>query len=170
MAAMAVVSEVPEALRARLMPTNEVVGTFETRKRPGGTGALLVTRGDFRIRPGADFAWRTREPFETLFWTSRERYVYSNEDERVERPLADLPQASRFAALAAGDFSSALKAFEVRYGAEPGGRFRLAAKPKARELKGRLETVDAEGDPTNLTVRAIFPDRTEFEVELRTRR
>ncbi|MBR1921070.1 MAG: hypothetical protein IJ829_03570, partial [Kiritimatiellae bacterium] len=167
MAAAAFVSEVPETLRARLASTNEVGGVFVQTKTTGD-GRRYVTRGDYELRPGRDFVWRTREPFEACFSATPTAYVYSNEDETVSRPLADLPGFSKFAAVADGDFAAFFRAFDVMY-AEEGGRFYLRAKPKVADLRRVLAKVDAEGTVTNWVLRAELADKTVFSLEFADR-
>lgn len=158
--------EVPPLLKAKLLATNEVSGTFvQTKTAPDGRA--FVSRGTYRIRPGVDFAWRTTEPFDALFRADRTTCVYSNEDECVTRPLRDLRGYSHFAAVGAGDFSAFFDAFDARYKEEPGGVFHVLAKPSERRLAQVLSRVEADGTVTNWTLRATFPDRTTFAVEFR---
>ncbi len=164
-AAAGFATEVPESIRAKLTSTNETSGVFvQTKTTPDGRE--YVTRGEYRIRPGVDFTWRTLEPFETCFSASREKYVYSNEDESVERNLADLPGFSRFDALGEGDFSAFFGAFDSLY-AEEGGKFYVRSRPKVAELKRVLSRVDAEGVLTNWTLRAELADKTVFSIKFR---
>ena len=95
--------------------------------------------------------------------------MYSNEDETVERRLADLPGFSRFNGMIAGDFSAFLKAFDAVH-AEERGKFYIRAKPKVSELRRMIKQVDAEGVLTNWTFRAELTDRTVFSVEFREAR
>lgn len=160
-------TEIPPALQARLAPTNETAGSFVQVKRLA-SGETFVTKGDYLVRPGKDFTWRTVEPFGTLFRTTRTEYVYSNEDEVVTRPLKGLPGFSRFAAATTGDFSAFLDAFDAVY-SERDGRFSLMGTPKDPRLKGLLVRLDAEGDATNLTFKAELSDRTTFTLNLADR-
>lgn len=159
------VTEVPPSLAARLAPTGETSGTFVQVKRLPD-GKTFESRGSYRIRPGVDFSWRTQEPFDALFLATRTEYVYSNEDEVVTKPLRDLPGFSSFAEAEKGDFSPALKAFDALYKEDSEG-FHVLAKPKVSRLKRVLERVDVDGDATNMTVRATFPDKTTVTVVLR---
>ncbi|MBQ6138001.1 MAG: hypothetical protein IJI73_11620 [Kiritimatiellae bacterium] len=160
-------TEVPPSLAARLAPTNETSGVFVQVKRLP-TGEAFESKGTFRIRPGADFEWRTLEPFDALFRATRTEYVYSNEDEVVSRPLRDLPGHSSFSAFAEGDFSAALKAFDTLYKEDESG-FHLLSRPKAQRLKKLLSRVDVDGDATNMTMRAELPDRSTFTVTTQIR-
>ena len=166
-AAAGFLTEVPEPIRAKLASTNEVRGAF-TQTKTAADGKSYVTKGTYEIRPGRDFTWRTLEPFETCFTSTQAKYVYSNEDETVSRPLADLPGFSRFEGFGKGDFSAFFKAFDALY-AEEGEKFYVRAKPKVSELKRVLVRVDAEGVLTNWTLRAELADKTIFSVELRDR-
>lgn len=158
------VTEVPDSLRARLAPTNEVRGVFvQTKTLP--TGEKFVSSGDYLVRPGVDFSWRTTDPFDTLFYATQKEYVYSNEDEVVSKPLKDLPGFAHFADAQAGDFSGYFKAFDSLYKEEE-GRFFVLSKPKVFKLKKVLERVELEGDSTNLMMKATFPDKTTIEVRL----
>ena len=164
-AAAGFITEVPESIRAKIASTNETCGTFvQTKTTPDGNA--YVTKGDYRIRPGTDFTWRTLEPFETCFHATLEKYSYSNEDEVVSRPIKDLPGFSRFGDLGNGDFSMFFKTFDSLY-AEENGKFYIRSRPKTSELKRFLERVDAEGTVTNWTLRAVFPDNTVFSIEFR---
>ena len=157
-------SDVPPALSARLDRTNETAGVFtQTKTMPGGQ--TFVSRGTFRIRPGRDFEWAVHDPFESCFLTSQDRYVYTNEDERVERELKDLPYFSRLGAVAAGDYSMFFDAFDALY-KEEGGRFYVKAKPKVRELKAVLRQVEAEGGDGDFSLVATFPDGTTFKIDI----
>lgn len=161
----AFVSEVPELVREKLECTNEVAGTFTQTKKDGRSGLVYMTKGEYRVRPGRDFEWRTREPFETVFYATPTEYVYSNEDERVEKKLADLPRSSYFADLGKGNFSIFFRLFDALY-KEDGGRFFVKAKPKAgSELEQFLKRVEAEGNRNRWTLTAVFPDDTEFKLE-----
>ena len=167
-AAAQFVTEVPEPFRTRLASTNEASGAFVQTKTTA-EGRKYVTKGTYRIRPGVDFTWKTLEPFETCFTATPTNYVYSNEDETVERSLSDLPGFSRFDGAIAGDFSGFFKAFDAMH-AEEGGKFYLRAKPKVSELRRMIKKVDAEGVLTNWTFRAELTDRTVFSVEFRETR
>ena len=156
------VSEVPAPLKEVLLPTNEVSGVF-TQTKTTAEGRSYVTKGEYRVRPGVDFTWRTLEPFETCFTATPTNYVYSNEDETVSRPLSDLPGFSRFDGLGKGDFSSFFEAFDAMY-AEEGGKTYVRAKPKVRELKRHLDRVDVEGAGTNWTFRAELANGVRFTV------
>ena len=164
-AAAGFLTEVPAPIREKLTSTNEVRGAF-TQTKTAADGKAYVTKGTYEIRPGRDFTWRTLEPFETCFTSTQAKYVYSNEDETVSRPLADLPGFSRFEGFGKGDFSAFFKAFDALY-AEEGEKFYVRAKPKVSELKRVLVRVDAEGVLTNWTLRAELADKTVFSVELR---
>ena len=157
------VQAVPDAIAAKLTATNETRGAFvQTKRLP--TGETYVSRGTYRIRPGVDFEWRTTEPFETLFWSDRSVCVYSNEDERVERPLADLPGFTRFAAAGDGDARAFFEAFDALYAEDGDGTFHVLARPKDARLKKALARIDADGVVTNWTLRATFPTGVTFEI------
>lgn len=161
--ASAFMTDVPDIIRGMLVTTNETSGTFvQTKTMPDGRS--FVSRGTYRIRPGVDFEWRTVDPFDTLFFATQKSYVYSNEDERVERQLKDLRGYTMFADAAKGDFSSFFKAFDALYKEDEGGVFHLLAKPKEARLAKLLSRVEADGTVTNWTLRAQFPDRTVFEI------
>ena len=163
-AATGFMAEVPDTLKTRLVPTNEVRGVFvQTKTLP--TGEKFVSSGDYCVRPGVDFSWRTTDPFDTLFFATQTEYVYSNEDEIVSRPLKDLPGFSSFAEAQAGDFSGYFKVFDSLY-KEEDGRFFVLSRPKVFKLKKVLERVEIEGDSTNLLMKATFPDKTTIEVRL----
>lgn len=161
-AAAGFITELPATLRGLLARTNETSGVFVQTKTTAG-GKAYVTRGEYRIRPGVDFVWKTLEPFEMCFTATPTNYVYSNEDETVVRPLADLPGYSRFAGIGKGDSAALFGSFDVLY-AEEGGKFFVRARPKAAELKRVLARVDAEGVTTNWTLRAELSDRTVFTI------
>lgn len=162
-------TEVPDLVREKLESTNEVAGVFTQTKKDGRSARVYVTKGEYRVRPGRDFEWRTREPFETVFYATPTEYVYSNEDERVEKKLADLPRSSYFADLGKGDFSIFFRLFDALY-KEEGGRFFVKAKPKVgSELERVLKRVEAEGDRNRWTLTAVFPDGTEFKLDFADR-
>ncbi len=166
-AAAGFITEVPEPIRAKLASTNETSGTFvQTKTTP--EGKTYVTKGEFRIRPGIDFTWKTVDPFETCFHATPTNYVYSNEDESVERKLEDLPGFSRFEGIGKGDFTMFFKAFDSLY-AEEDGKFYMRSRPKVSELKRVLSRVDAEGVMTNWTLRAELPDKTVFAIRFSER-
>lgn len=162
-AAAGFMTDMPPLLRERLASTNEVAGTFVQTKRLA-TGESFVSSGTFRVRPRCDFTWRITEPFDALFWTDRTRYVYSNEDERVERPLDELPAFARFAALEEGDFSDVFKAFDALYKEDPPGIFHVLAKPREARLKKVLLRVEADGCWADWVLKATFPDGTVFSL------
>lgn len=155
--------EAPAAIRAKVMATNEVHGTFVQRKTTA-EGTAYVTKGTYAIRPGVDFTWKTREPFETTFYATPTNYVYSNEDEAVTKPLSALPGFAKLPAVDRGDFSPFFEAFDALY-KEEGGKFFLLAKPKVTDLKRALVRVEAEGVLTNWTLRAVFPNQTVFVID-----
>ncbi len=158
--------EVPELLQAKLLATNALTGAFvQTKTAPDGR--VFVSRGTYSLRPGVDFAWRTTEPFDTLFFADRTTYVYSNEDECVTKPLRELKGYSHFAAVGTGDFSAFFDAFNARYKEEPGGVFHVLAKPTERHLAQFLSRVEADGTVSNWVLKATFPDQTTFEVKFR---
>ena len=159
------VTEVPETVRARLSDTNETAGTF-TMTRTLPSGEKFVTSGDYLVRPGVDFTWRTKTPFATCFYATPERYVYTNEDERVERRLEDLPHLSRFKAAAKGDYSAFFDAFDALY-KEEGGLFHFKAKPKVDALRRVLERVDGDGGPGFWRLKASFTDKSSIDVEFK---
>lgn len=162
------VTEVPPLIAEKLASTNETAGVFtQTKTMPDGR--RFVSEGTFRIRPGRDFEWSVHEPFETSFFATPERYIYTNEDERVERKLEDLPHLARFDALAKGDFSPFFEMFDALY-KEEGGKFYMRTKPKRRELKSFLKQVDAEGEREAWTLIATFPDGTTFKIEVKENR
>ena len=168
-AAAGFLAEVPEELRLKLQPTNEVRGVFVQTKSvrdAAGTTRDYVTKGTYRLRPGVDFTWRTVEPFETCFCSTPTNYVYSNEDETVTRKLSELPGFSHFAGFAKGDFSAFFKAFDA-ISARENGRLYVRAKPKLAELKRVLTRVDLEGATSNWVMHAEFADKTRFSVELK---
>lgn len=158
------VTAVPETIAARLNLTNETSGVFtQTKTMPDGR--TFKSSGTYRIRPGTDFEWAVHEPFETCFYATTEKYIYTNEDEKVERDLKDMPQFSRFDRVAAGDYAMFFEAFNALY-KEEDGRFFVKAKPKARELKRFLEKVEAEGTEEKWELLATFPDGTTFKIEV----
>lgn len=159
-------TEVPPLIAEHLASTNETAGSFvQTKTLP--SGRRFVSSGTFRIRPGVDFEWAVHDPFETCFYATQERYIYTNEDERVERPLAELPNFARFDQAAAGDYSLFFEVFDALY-KEEGGRFYVRARPKRAELKDFLKQVDAEGVPGEWSLTATFPDSTTFTIEVKT--
>lgn len=165
MFASAFVTDVPPLVRERLAETNVTHGSFvQTKRLP--TGETFVSRGAWRIRPGVDFEWRITEPFDALFWADQTKYIYSNEDEKVERPLEDLAGYEHFKGAQNGDFSAFFKAFDALYKEDSDG-FHVLAKPSDARLAKFLSRVEADGVPTNWVFRAAFPDRTTFEVLLR---
>ena len=162
-ASSALVTEVPETVRAMLLPTNETRGAFvQTKRLPDGKA--FESRGTFAIRPGSDFEWRTLEPFESVFKATKERYSYSNEDEYVEKPLKDLRGFSRLSDVASGDFSVFFKAFEAMY-KEENGEFHVLARPKEPRLAKFLSRVEADGKPGKWTMKATFPDKTTIDIK-----
>lgn len=166
-AATGFLTEVPPRLKAKLTATNAVNGAFVQRKLTP-EGREYVMKGTYAIRPGVDFTWRTQEPFATTFYATPTNYVYSNEDETVMRPLAELPGFGDFAVFARGDFSRFFTLFDALY-QEDGEKFFLRAKPKVTDLKRVLRQLDAEGTLTNWTLKAEFPDRTRFTLEFTDR-
>lgn len=158
------ISEVPPALATRLVCTNETTGVFtQTKTMPDKR--QFVSRGTFRIRPGRDFEWAVKEPFETCFYSTSQKYVYTNEDERVERELAELPYFSRLGAVMAGDYSLFFSTFDALY-KEEDGRFFVKAKPKVRELKAVLRQVEVEGGESGFAIISTFPDGTAFRIDI----
>lgn len=163
-------TEIPPLIAAKLAATNEISGSFvQTKVSPPtatASGRKYVSKGTYRIRPGVDFEWKTREPFETTFYATPTNYVYANEDETVRKALKDLPGFDRIPEgrppleMAKGFFD----AFDALY-KEEGGRFFVKAKPKVRDLKRALDRVEAEGTTTNWTLRAIFPNGIAFTIE-----
>ena len=164
LAAAGFATEVPGAIRERLLATNETHGAFvQTKRLPDGRE--FVSRGTYAMRPGRDFVWRTTEPFDTLFRATEKTYVYSNEDECVTRPLSDLKGYSAFAkSLRKGDFSPFFKAFDALYKEDADGTFHILAKPKDSRLKKLLDRVEADGTVRSWTLCARFPDGTLFSV------
>ena len=159
------VKEVPPLLKAKLLATNAFSGTFvQTKTNPDGQA--FVSRGTYRVRPGVDFEWRTTDPFDTLFFADRATYVYSNEDERVEKPLKDLKGFAHFSDVKEGDFAKFLQTFDSLYKEETDGTFHVLSKPTERHLVRFLSRVEADGTTSNWTLKATFPDRTVFKVEL----
>lgn len=166
MAAGAFATEVPPLVRDRLTATNETHGVFtQTKRLP--TGEAFVSRGTWRIRPGRDFEWRITEPFDAVFWADRTRYVYSNEDEKVEKPLEELNGYEYFKDAQNGDFDDFFKVFDALY-KEDGSGFHILAKPKDSRISRFLSRVEADGVPTNWLFRATFPDFTSFDIELKS--
>ena len=159
------VTAVPPAIEKKLNATNETAGTFVQTKTMAD-GRELQSRGTYRIRPGKDFEWAVHEPFETCFWSNQEKYVYTNEDERVERKLEDLPHFAQLGQVATGDYSRFFEAFDALY-KEEDGKFFVKAKPKVRELKRFLSQVEAEGTGEAWELKATFPDGTTFKIELK---
>lgn len=163
-------TEIPPMIRAKIADTNEVRGSFvQTKIMPPtatASGRKYIAKGVYRIRPGVDFEWRTRVPFETTFYATPTNYVYSNEDETVRKALKDLPGFDRLPEgrepleMAKGFFD----AFDALY-KEEGGRFFVKAKPKVRDLKRALSHIEAEGTTTNWTLRAFFPNGVSFAID-----
>lgn len=162
--AAAFVTDVPPLVRDRLAATNETHGTFVQTKRLA-TGEEFVSGGTWRIRPGIDFEWRITEPFDALFWADQTKYIYSNEDEKVEKPLEELTGFEHFRDVENGDFSAFFKAFNALYKENEDG-FHVLAKPRDARLARFLSRVDADGSPSNWLFRATFPDATTFEVKI----
>ena len=77
-----------------LLPTNEVSGVF-TQTRTADSREY-VSHGTYHLIPGKSFEWVTHDPFETYFFSDRVKYIYTNEDEVVEKKLEDLPMGSMF--------------------------------------------------------------------------
>lgn len=164
-AATAFVTEVPTLVRERLCATNETHGTFTQTKRLA-TGEEFESSGFWRIRPGVDFEWRIAEPFDAVFWADQEKYIYSNEDEKVEKPLEELAGYEHFKGAQNGDFDVFFKAFDSLYKEDADG-FHVLAKPRDSRLSRFLTRVEADGVVTNWLFRATFPDDTVFEVRIR---
>ncbi len=159
------VSEVPPLVREKLESTNEVVGTFIQTKIDGRTKQTYVTKGEYQIRPGRDFTWRTLDPFETTFYATETNYVYKNEDEEVARNLADMSNVGYFADLGKSDWTIFFKLFDALY-KEEGEKFFIKAKPKAgNDLAKVLKRVEAEGTRDKWQLTATFPDETRFKLE-----
>ena len=153
---------VPPLILGKLSSSEEVRGVFtETKVTPDKKE--YVTKGVFHIRPGTDFEWKTTDPFETRFYATPEKYVYSNEDETVSRPLAELPRFSRLETLMKKDFSVFFKLFNALY-AEENGIFHIKAKPKAGELAKFLECVEADGTTTDWTLGVHLVNGTLFRI------
>ena len=163
--AAAFATEVPPLVRERLASTNETSGSFVQTKRLA-SGETFVSEGRWRMRPGVDFEWRVTEPFDSVFWADETRYIYSNEDEKVERPLADLAGYEHFKGAGDGDFSAFFKAFDALYKEDADGTFHVLAKPRDERLARFLSRVEADGVATGWVFRATFPDSTTFEVKL----
>ncbi len=164
-AAAPFISQIPQEILDRLTATNETSGVFtQTKRFPDGPS--FVSSGDWRIRPGKDFTWRIREPFEAVFSADKTKYTYSNEDERVTRPLADLKDFPGLDALESGDFSIFFKAFDALYKKEPDGTFHILAKPKEPRIAKVLSRVEADGTLADWTLRATFADRSSFEIRI----
>lgn len=163
-------TEIPPMIAAKLAATNEVCGSFVQMKTTPPTatasGRKYISKGTYQIRPGVDFEWKTRVPFETRFYATPTNYVYSNEDETVRKDLKDLPGFDRIPEgrppleMAKSFFD----AFDALY-KEEGARFFVKAKPKVRDLKRALERVEAEGSVTNWTLRATFPNGVTFKID-----
>lgn len=162
-AAAGFATDVPPLVRERLAMTNETHGTFTQTKRLAA-GEEFVSRGSWRIRPGVDFEWRITDPFDAVFWADQVKYIYSNEDEMVEKPLEELAGYEHFKNVGNGDFSAFFKAFDALYKEDSDG-FHVLAKPRDRRLARFLSRVDADGFPSNWLFRATFPDATMFEVK-----
>ena len=159
------ITETPPLIREHLTSTNELKGVFTQTKMMDGK--KYVTTGEYHLRPGVDFTWKTQEPFETLFYATPTNYVYKNEDESVSRRLEDLPGIERFGAVMRGDFSGFFQAFDALYREEQ-GKFYLKAKPRLKELAELLERVEAEGTVSNWVLNIVFPTKTSFTLELKT--
>lgn len=157
-------TEVPDLLRDTVAPKAETTGVFVQTKRD--QVRTYVTRGTYRLRPGEDFEWVTKEPFESRFYATKTNYVYSNEDETVEKALKDLRGGELFATLGEGDLGKLFETFDVLY-KEEDGKFFLKAKPKERRLKRALAKVEAEGRPKEWTMTATFPNGVTFTLELK---
>ena len=162
--AAAFATEVPPLVANRLAATNETHGVFVQTKRLS-TSEEFVSRGQWRIRPGVDFEWRITEPFDALFWADREKYIYSNEDERVEKPLDELTGFSRVKGAAEGDYTAFFEVFDALY-KEDGEGFHVLAKPREQRIAKFLSRVEADGFPSNWLFRATFPDKTTFSIRL----
>ena len=159
------VKDVPELLKAKLLATNEFSGVFvQTKTDPDGRS--FVSRGTYRVRPGIDFEWRTTDPFDSLFLSNQKTYVYSNEDERIEKPLKDLKGFSHFSDIREGDFARFLQAFDSLYKEDADGTFHVLSKPTERHLVKFLSRVEADGSISNWVLKATFPNNTVFKVEL----
>lgn len=163
-AAATFATEVPPLVRDRLTMTNETHGTFtQTKRLP--TGEEFVSRGLWRIRPGIDFEWRITEPFDAVFWADQTKYIYSNEDEKVEKPLKDLMGYENIKDAQNGDFDAFFKAFDALYKEDDTG-FHVLAKPRDSRLARFLSRVEADGSPTNWLLRATFPSLTTFDIHI----
>ena len=167
-AAAPFITEPPAPIVAQVTSTNAVSGTFTTEKTLGaGPGAKrLQTEGRFEMRPGDRFVWETLRPFAAKFVATARDYVYENEDETVRRALKDLPGYSRFAGVAQGDFSAVMKSFDTLFKTDADGTMHLLSKPKVSELKRVLDRVEIDGDGTNWTVRAVFPNGTSYSIRI----
>lgn len=170
-AAAAFITEIPPQVRSALVCSEDTSGVFVQEKRMCGKDGVLsekkfTTEGRYRIRPGVDFVWETEKPFKSRFYATTEKYVYSNEDETVERMLADLHVPIDAAALAKGDFSVFFEMFDVLY-KEENGRFFLKAKPKPARLKSVLVWVEAEGVKGDWKLSVRFASGDEMRVKFR---
>lgn len=163
-AASGFLQEIPESLRQRLAPTNEVAGVFVQTKTLA-SGEKFVSSGCYRLRPRVDFEWRYTEPFEARFLATDDKYEYSNEDETISRPLRQLPGFSNFAELRDGNFAGLMEAFESKYKEENGRHF-LLSMPRAARLRKFLERIELEIDSTNIEIKATFKDKTTFKAKL----
>lgn len=164
MTATAFATDVPPVIRERLAQTNETHGAFtQTKRLP--TGEEFVSRGLWRIRPGVDFEWRITEPFDAAFWADKTKYVYSNEDEKVEKPLSELAAYEHFKDVREGDFAAFFAAFDALYKEDAAG-FHILAKPRDARLARFLKRIDADGFTTNWTMRATFHDDSSFTIDI----
>ena len=166
MSASAFVSDVPPVIRQRLSATNETSGVFtQTKRLP--TGEEFVSGGLWKVWPGIDFEWRITDPFDALFRADQTKYIYSNEDEIVEKPLSELPAFEHFKDFNNADFDAFFDAFDALYKEDADG-FHILAKPRDKRISRFLTRFDADGFPTNWTLRAYFRDNSSFSVNIRT--
>ena len=156
-----------EFLRAIRYPDSPIAGTFVQRKHLA-TGEDFVSSGVFSVDPGKTFEWRILEPFDSLFHATKEKYVYSNEDECVEKALSELRGYSQIASvLEAEDAGDALSdAYEAMY-TEEGGVSHVLARPRDSRMKRVLSRVEIDGTWSNLVFLATFPDRSTFEIKVK---
>jgi hypothetical protein len=151
-----------QQVRSRLSDARVLRGQFEQRRTLKGFRNPIVSRGDYVVARDRGVAWRTREPFASVFVLTRERMLARGADGRIgtdldarAEPALRLVNRMLYAVMVA-DLAALEEGFRID-GSAAAAAWQLVLVPRDMPLALWVSRIELEGDRHVEGVRLFEP-------------